>query len=638
MFVRNFARSKETVVLAPRSDDDVPLKAEEAPVPFGAGGEFANLGSSSSTSDVKENNEERRDTLLVIFPGSFLSPSQYEPLAKALQEKSSTKNHRVFVVVPKFMKDIYGELAASVALDECIELAADAGFQVDAEYGGGRPSKASGFWQATQLFVLGHSWGGFMMRPIALERAAGAIFLNSYLGVNHDFKTGVTNPIARFMAWSFMDENVYPTNIAQWPKPVLLLGGDRDGQVRLSYFAEAAAEVDAFRKEANVLDEQTYAEKSVVVIGGLNHSKHVEGAEPNLKRGDTESSWTGEAAVDKVASACSAFIFANRLGTPLAHNILRNFEVDSRRIVEALILAGIGNTEKGQMRELAQVVQKRIANVSKLSSANVSMREFTSQRLFMYSKPSVTRSASVASVGASGDDTGWRINVCALKVLRDTANGGKNNSRNRLGEEIWLKLKSREALMGAPLLLPSAGGDGPQDAQQINDFMFSRALEVVSSEARDRYVRRGRPLVFLPDTIVGAGPKWLNTPVTYTLIPATSTKPEALGICCPSGTSPMSMPGGRPIPERFAGMHYVKLPSFASMVEYILVDAFLDASALFYATDGAAETESMSTSVPPASSSAPATTAHPSGHIGATPSPQMNTTTEVAPEVEAGAA
>ena len=75
------------------------------------------------------------------------------------------------------------------------------------------------------------------------------------------------------------------------------------------------------------------------------------------------------------------------------------------------------------------------------------------------------------------------------------------------------------------------------------------------------------------------------------------------------------------------------------MVEYILVDAFLDASALFYATDGASETEPMSTSVPPASSSAPATTtAHPSGHIGATPSPQMKTTAEVAPEVEAGAA
>ena len=81
------------------------------------------------------------------------------------------------------------------------------------------------------------------------------------------------------------------------------------------------------------------------------------------------------------------------------------------------------------------------------------------------------------------------------------------------------------------------------------------------------------------------------------------------------------------------------------MVEYILVDTFLDQSALYYATttDG-----TESTSTPPASSSSSATATatttttttanrEASGPIGAM-SLTNNTVPEVVPEVEAGAA
>ena len=54
------------------------------------------------------------------------------------------------------------------------------GFRFDPAYasigGGGRKGNAppeTDFWMSRQLFLVGHSWGGFMMRPLALEKAAG---------------------------------------------------------------------------------------------------------------------------------------------------------------------------------------------------------------------------------------------------------------------------------------------------------------------------------------------------------------------------------------------------------------------------------------------------------------------------------
>ena len=53
----------------------------------------------------------------------------------------------------------------------------------------------------------------------------------------------------------------------------------------------------------------------------------------------------------------------------------------------------------------------------------------------------------------------------------------------------------------------------------------------------------------------------------------------------PAASSPPS-PSGVQLPERFAGMQYIKLPSFALMVEYVLVDAFMSIDALPYVSRG----------------------------------------------------
>jgi len=499
------------------------------------------------------------------------------------------------------------------ALNECVRLVARDGFRFDPAYtsigGGGKRKERGGqnrapetnIWMSKQLFVIGHSWGGFMMRSLALEKAAGAVFLNSFLGESHDFKTGVTNPVARLVSRAMMHvDAVYPTSIREWPKPVMLLCGDRDGQMRMSYAAEASHQIDSFRLASNALPEYTQADKSVVVIEGLNHSKHVKSAVPNLERGDMEAAYSTEIAVGKCADAIAAFLDSNQLRSPLARSILRNFESDSRSLMEPMLMAGIGASERGQLRELAQVCQKRTANVHGLTSSQISVREFSDRRLFTYSKPTVLSSAFIAARGANSTSSTqpgmsandeWRVEVCAMRVLRDTANGGKNNSRNRLGDELWLKMKSQDALMGSPLFCRRAGA--PADIKDINEFTLQRALEVVSETARDRFLRRGRPLRFEADIEMAAGPAWLEHPIEYTYCEPEPEDTFGLGqivVRCPSGMTPAASsppsPSGVQLPERFAGMQYIKLPSFALMVEYVLVDAFMSIDALPYVSRG----------------------------------------------------
>ena len=606
ILVRRPARGRATVVLRPPGRADAEEGGPKAE--FAAAAEFAGMGDAAGGPAA----EPAPDTLVVIFPGAALAPEQYEPLAEAIQRKSEVDG--MWVIVPKFIGNwMLGERAAQTvrtrglasarpaagagagalaltpaaartrpqALSECVRLVARGGFRFDPAYasigGGARRGNAppeTDFWMSRQLFLVGHSWGGFMMRPLALEKAAGAVFLNSFLGESHDYSAAAGGPVSRALTRAMMQADaVYPTSIGEWPKPVMLLTGDRDGQMRMSYAAEASHRVDQFRKGANALPEHAQADKSVVVIAGLNHSKHVRGAAPNLRRGDTEAAFGGEVAVGKCADAVAAFLDANLLRSPLARSIVRNFEGDSRLLLGPMLMAGIGGSERGQLRELAQVCQKRAANVQGLTSGSISVREFSDLRLFTYSKPAI-----VASGPAQGTDE-WRVEVCAHRVLRDAANGGRNNSRNRLGDELWLKMKSQEALLAPPLRCARAGD--PADARGINEFTLKRALEIVTADQRERYLRRGRPLRFGADIEMAAGPSWLRAPIEYEYAGPGPEEdafgPGAVVVRCPTGTSPAAG-----VPERFAGMHYMKLPSFALMVEYVLVDAFMDIEALPY--------------------------------------------------------
>ena len=204
----------------------------------------------------------------------------------------------------------------------------------------------------------------------------------------------------------------------------------------------------------------------------MNHSIHCTGSKPNVERGDCESSLTEEDAISRIADVVAAFIDTNRIRSPLSYMILRNYEDNTRTLLKPFEIAGIGKSEKGQLKELAIAAQKRVANCIDFLGSRVSVNVYRDYKCFVYSKPTVSHLVGGASNISRGGAEDWRVKISAMPVIKDTANGGQNNSRNRLSTELWLKMKSQEALMQPPLKLTPAGE--PMTGKDINEFTLSR--------------------------------------------------------------------------------------------------------------------------------------------------------------------
>ena len=485
--------------------------------------------------------EDAPETLLVVLCGGKVAPEHYVDVCKEVQKHSKTK---LWVVIPKFFKDLSFEKSARVMYERAIEMARDEGFDEEKK-----------LLQTESVFVMGHSWGGYMARNLALEKSAGLILLNSWLGRFRE-------PIRALM----MEETRFSTDVAEYSKPFLVLSGDRDGQMRMGYLAEALYSALDYTAKTGCDPTFTAKHKGVVCLRGVNHSIHVND-DPNYARGDTRAGVEREEALEQVATAMADFLDCHRMSSPSAADALMGRVRDTEDLLAPLIAAGTGRTDDGQIRHLASLAQEKAANVSGLDRRRICVAEYDDFKDFVYSKPQVFQ----PQPGSTGDA---RIMVSALRVWDESGMGGVNNCRNRCSPEVWIKMKSQEYCCQSPLMMGGMKAKGePGSARDINEETFAQALDLVSSAARERYEEEGRKLVFAPDKETGAGPPWLAAPMEY----APSEDGESLVLTCPGCKSPMEG-----VPDRFAGMHYIKVPSLASMVEYILVDAFIQTDALLY--------------------------------------------------------
>ncbi|UPR01788.1 hypothetical protein HOP50_08g51100 [Chloropicon primus] len=479
------------------------------------------------------------DALLVVFCGGRVSPSHYVELSRSVQKHTGT---RLWVVIPKFARDLSFEKSARVMFDVSLAMAKEAGF--DAE-GKSVPAES--------VYVVGHSWGGYAARGIALEKSAGLVLLNSWLG---RFRERVPALM--------MERTRYSVDVSEYAKPFLVLSGDRDGQMRPSHIAEAFHMSEKYKELTGCGDVFAAKTKGVVCLQGLNHSVHIND-DPNYGRGDTSAGVGREDAVDLVASTIAAWIDSNRMSSASAAETLLVRRVkETGDLLSPLIASGTGRSEDGQIRELAALAQERAANVSGLDQGEISTAVVEDFKNFVYSKPLVFQNTETGKA---------TVMVSALVVWDESGMGGVNNSRNRGSAEVWVKMKSQEYCCESGLMGAAKGA--ARSAKEINEETFAKALEMVSPWQRERYEREGRKLVFAPDRELPAGPPWLAAPMVYS--PESGEDGSALVLTCPSGKSPTVG-----LPDRFAGMHYIKIPSLASFVEYILVDAFIRTEALLY--------------------------------------------------------
>lgn len=129
-------------------------------------------------------------------------------------------------------------------------------------------------------------------------------------------------------------------------------------------------------------------------------------------------------------------------------------------------------------------------------------------------------------------------------------------------QTLACKNKSSEAI-GQLLGL---GTSTHENCSELNSKAYNWALDQVSTEVRERFLRRGRQLEFASDKIVASGLQWLPARVEFKN--QNDTRHTVV--------TSVGMKTKLDAPLGLAGMHYCKLLSPTRAMEWILVDGLRD--------------------------------------------------------------
>lgn len=443
-----------------------------------------------------------RDILMLFVPGGQKASESYFRLVSEIQAQLSL---RLWVVV---LYNTEQDLATSGKIEGSLP-----GILRRLQEKGFRP----GSFEIENIFFAGHSLGAWDGRPVALRKAQGFIQLGSWFDPKQDA-------------------------LAEYPKPVLTLAGDLDGQATVGMSANQASEI--LDTEPNLGEYNTYAVKPVVIIPKMNHGNFADG-KVNYAYGDLDADISYDTSVRRTAELIAAFLSVQvegpksdvgQWGFSMLKEAVKETQGRYRAFWEAL---------HNQAAE-AVAVQLHVASLPKLKKENVRVIPHKFVNNFVVSKPWIASDENLVFVDL---------------YLSKYGTKGLSN--------LWIKCKSREALMDV---------FGPDDTtttstyelldvgKDLNAKVFDMALSLVPEDARVRYHERGRKLRFIDDRIVkGPATEWIESDLGFSIV-----KDGELEIV--EVQTPVLMSPTHGITARFAGMHYMKLLTLARAMQWIIVD------------------------------------------------------------------
>lgn len=441
--------------------------------------------------------EDGIDGLLLFFPGALTPPQAYFPLISTIQKKSG---FRLWATILDPGKRPINLSMIEASFDGMIRRTKDHGFE-------------SGELSISRIFVAGHSVGAWCSRSISMKKSEGFIQMGSFFHTN-------------------------PDNLAQYPKPVLSLGGGLDGQLRVGGMAKHAGEILSLEPEMGYFN--TNAIKPVIIFPGMNHAQFSHGI-PNKERGDIDAHISLEDARAQTAECIASFLTlhvkAEGETRQLALENLSKF-VKRTHVLYKTFWEAVENQERQ-----AKLWQLQVAGIQELKEENVVVIKHDYMDNFVYSKPWIDAKAK-------------RIFVQLYSSPADNFGIVKN---------IWIKMKSCDAIHEL-----FGKSDKPSKivcAADINAETFHEALSLTPEVFRSKFYECGKKLRFIEDCIVmTSGQDWVDSDVTM--------KPAEDGSGFIDVQSTVIITPVQGIASRFAGMHYMKLLSVARCMEWILLDSF----------------------------------------------------------------
>lgn len=437
----------------------------------------------------------RAQALLVVVPGAQLAPEAYVDLAEKIQRESGLA---LWIAVLRMTANLPNPVEAKLGFDAVVS----------------GVSEAAGIRFAKEkIFVAGHSMGGIIARRLARDEYVGGLVLfGSYLP-----KSQVTG----------MDR------IADYPLPVLTLGGELDGQTRLPWLAREYADLAALRQSAG---ESALVHKPVVVLPEVNHYHFAKGGDDSR---DLPSPRTLESAHAAIAAVTTAFLEVNATWAGLS----------SERIAEQtrLLSAEVARTEAltRPLRSawdldvgLCERAQRTVAPVP----VDVRVTMHDGPLSIIQAKPSLNGSLALE----------------AHSYIPRRNNPMDISNTEHAPATVWCKMKSREAIAAAAGISTSVD---PVSCADLNRRTLAVARGLLGDAQALRYEEANRALVIGDDIDKGTGIAWVTGEAD------TEVSPDGMEFHSPALRTKNE--GA----ERFAGMHYCKLLPVSRAVEWMLVDS-----------------------------------------------------------------
>ncbi|KAK9814071.1 hypothetical protein WJX72_000287 [[Myrmecia] bisecta] len=530
--------------------------------------------------------------LVALLPGALLGPADYDLLGKALQ---ASAGGRVRLYVGLVQVDWQEAIRKVGAGEDCLDwmegLVADVKAQA-VQQGFEAQDLNSG--RCENMFVAVHSasnrWGG----KIALRKGAGYLVLGAEMSRETD---------------------VYDYDLAQWTRPVLHVGGELDGQLRITRLAEAALQAAACI--ANFGVRHVVAYKPVTIVPGMNHGQFSNG-EVRTQRGDIISDLPQEQVVQQCADIVVDFLAAHcaveEAARRQAVDSLQGHVFDCAQAVTPYLQAlGRGNLyeayAQGAASSQPSTSNKGVVGTGGIIAGAVSgvMLPAGNPARALVAHPGDFRAAEEFCEAAQREMAGplpaevqenirFAVTVhtdpitftytqpivlqsegCTLvhcHCLLSRPGLGNNAFLTAQAPEYFIKLKRREAILKALGLPESEGGsyEEPTGAS-INAAAIAHALQLLPQPAVDRYQARGVALQCLPDRDITkdipSPVAWINgRPIEYKQTDDRKFEISTTAVITPVFATECFSKGG----GQFSGNHYIKCISLALAMELILVD------------------------------------------------------------------
>lgn len=365
---------------------------------------------------------------LMLFPGAFVEKSQYLDVAKAIVEESGND---VSVYIAACFGNVANQLEARLYVQKVLKMMEDAG---------GPQARA-------RVFLAGHSQGGIAVYglPPAMD-LGGLIMLGSYL------------PRTMMIGQS----------LAGYKKPVLTLGGDRDGLTGLNYIAREAMTA----QELSATDSQVVDNKPVILLPGVSHMQFADGS---VREGDLPAELGTAKAHALIARRIVNFM---QVHAPESDFARRRALTAQRKDVEATLqILSPYRLTQGVEAAWCERIQVRSAALESEAFKQIDFdtkvyRGLLGQAQFILDK---------AKVNAEGER--FRLH---LPVFINEIPGPLDVSKDHAlsPESMWCKMRTPEAL--AEETQQTASGEMPPECAELNRWVIEETLGQLTPLAKAR--------------------------------------------------------------------------------------------------------------------------------------------------------